>query len=71
MSKGNRPQDSFGDKAKKEGFAARSIYKLEEIDRRAQLLKRGMRVLDLGADVSLVSVADENISSIFDYLAKN
>ncbi len=49
MSKGNRPQDSFGDKAKKEGFAARSIYKLEEIDRRAQLLRRGMRVLDLGA----------------------
>ncbi len=49
MSKGRRPQDSFGDKAKKEGFAARSIYKLEEIDKRAQLLKRGMRVLDLGA----------------------
>lgn len=49
MSKGRRPQDSFGDKAKKEGFAARSVYKLEEIDRRAQLFRRGMRVLDLGA----------------------
>ena len=49
MSKGGRPQDSFGDKAKKEGFAARSVYKLEEIDRRAQLFRRGMRVLDLGA----------------------
>jgi len=49
MSKGNRPQDAYGDKAKKEGFAARAIYKLEEIDKRAQLLRRGMRVLDLGA----------------------
>lgn len=49
MAKSGRPQDSFGDKAKKEGFAARSVYKLEEIDRRSQLFKRGMRVLDMGA----------------------
>ncbi len=48
-SKSGRPQDAFGAKAKKEGFAARSVYKLEEIDRRNQLLRRGMRVLDLGA----------------------
>lgn len=40
--------DRFTKKAKSEGFAARSVYKLEEIDRRAQVLKRGMRVLDLG-----------------------
>ena len=49
MAKSGRPQDAFGDRAKKEGFAARSVYKLEEIDRRVQLLRRGMRVLDLGA----------------------
>lgn len=49
MTKSGRPQDAFGDRAKKEGFAARSVYKLEEIDRRAQLFRRGMRVLDLGA----------------------
>jgi 23S rRNA (uridine2552-2'-O)-methyltransferase len=49
MAKSGRPQDAFGDKAKKEGFAARSVYKLEEIDRRIQLFKRGMRVLDMGA----------------------
>jgi 23S rRNA (uridine2552-2'-O)-methyltransferase len=49
MAKSGRPQDAFGDKAKKEGFAARSVYKLEEIDRRNQLFRRGMRVLDLGA----------------------
>jgi 23S rRNA (uridine2552-2'-O)-methyltransferase len=44
-----RPQDHFGDRAKREGFPARSVYKLQEIDRRVQLLKRGQRVLDLGA----------------------
>jgi 23S rRNA (uridine2552-2'-O)-methyltransferase len=49
MARSGRPQDAFGDKAKKEGFAARSVYKLEEIDRRAQLFRRGMRVLDMGA----------------------
>ena len=41
MTKSGRPQDVFGDKAKKEGFAARSVYKLEEIDRRNQLFRRG------------------------------
>ena len=49
MAKSGRPQDAFGAKAKKEGFAARSVYKLEEIDRRNRLFRRGMRVLDLGA----------------------
>lgn len=49
VAKSGRPQDAFGAKAKKEGFAARSVYKLEEIDRRNRLFRRGMRVLDLGA----------------------
>lgn len=44
-----RPQDHWGRKAKQEGFAARSVFKLEEIDRRVRLLKPGGRVLDLGA----------------------
>ena len=44
-----RPQDAFGARAKKEGFAARAVYKLQEIDKRTQILRRGMRVLDLGA----------------------
>ena len=44
-----RPQDSYGRRAKREGYAARSVYKLEEIDRKVHLLKRGDRVLDLGA----------------------
>ena len=49
MSGGRRPQDHFGERAKREGYPARSVYKLQEIDRRVQLLRRGQRVLDLGA----------------------
>ena len=40
--------DTYYKRAKNDGFAARSVYKLEEMDRRYQLLRRGMRVLDLG-----------------------
>jgi 23S rRNA (uridine2552-2'-O)-methyltransferase len=40
--------DAFFRKARGEGFAARSVYKLEEIDRRVRLLRPGDRVLDLG-----------------------
>ncbi len=36
-------------KAREAGFAARSVFKLEELDRRFGLLSRGGRVLDLGA----------------------
>ncbi len=42
-------QDAFGKRARKEGYPARSVYKLEEIDRRCHLLRGGQRVLDLGA----------------------
>jgi 23S rRNA (uridine2552-2'-O)-methyltransferase len=48
MKPGARP-DPFTSKAHKEGFAARSVYKLEEIDKRLRLLRAGARVLDLGA----------------------
>ena len=40
--------DAFTQRAKKEGYPARSVYKLEEIDRRVRLLRPGMHVLDLG-----------------------
>jgi len=43
-----QPQDHYFHRAKKEGFIARSVYKLEEVDRRVRLLKPGQRVLDLG-----------------------
>jgi 23S rRNA (uridine2552-2'-O)-methyltransferase len=35
--------------AKAQGYPARSVFKLEEIDRRTKLLSPGQRVLDLGA----------------------
>lgn len=41
--------DHFTKAAKERGFPARSVFKLEEIDRRTQLLRQGQRVLDLGA----------------------
>jgi len=44
-----RKPDVYADAAKKQGYAARSVFKLEEIDRRVHLLKGGLRVLDLGA----------------------
>ena len=41
--------DRFTIAAKQQGYPARSVFKLEEIDRRIKLLRPGMRVLDLGA----------------------
>lgn len=41
--------DRFTRAAKDAGFPARSVFKLEEIDRRTRLLRPGMHVLDLGA----------------------
>src|SRR5947209_5339258 len=40
--------DRYFKKARAEGFAARSVFKLEEIDRKLRLLRPGQRVLDLG-----------------------
>ena len=36
-------------RAQAAGYPARSVFKLEEIDRRVRLLRSGQRVLDLGA----------------------
>ena len=44
-----RGPDRFTTAAKQQGYPARSVFKLEEIDRRINLLRGGMRVLDLGA----------------------
>jgi 23S rRNA (uridine2552-2'-O)-methyltransferase len=43
------PKDYFFKKAKKENFAARSVFKLQEIDQRYRILRPGQKVLDLGA----------------------
>ena len=47
---GWKPQDHYFRRAKKEGYSARSVYKLEEIDRRVRLFRPGQRVLDLGCN---------------------
>lgn len=41
--------DSYVQRAQKEGYRSRAAYKLLEIDERDHLLKRGMVVVDLGA----------------------
>lgn len=41
-------KDHYFNKAKKENFLARSVYKLDEIDKRYKVLKKGDTVLDLG-----------------------
>ncbi len=40
--------DRFTRRAKDEGYVARSVYKLQEIQQRFRVLRPGMRVVDLG-----------------------
>lgn len=49
MTAHRRTRDHFAKRAAKESYPARSVYKLEEIDSRVHLLRRGDKVLDLGA----------------------
>jgi 23S rRNA (uridine2552-2'-O)-methyltransferase len=49
MAKPYDPKDRFFQKAKEQGFRARSAFKIEEILRRQKLLGKGGSVLDLGA----------------------
>ncbi len=46
--KSNRWDDHYTEKARRENWLARSVYKLQEIDRKFKLIHRGDRVLDLG-----------------------
>jgi 23S rRNA (uridine2552-2'-O)-methyltransferase len=43
-----RWSDHYTRRAKAEGYGARSVYKLEEIQRRVRVIHPGIRVLDLG-----------------------
>jgi 23S rRNA (uridine2552-2'-O)-methyltransferase len=47
-SKNKSWQDHYTRKAKKENFPARSVYKLQEIQKKFGVIKRGNTVLDLG-----------------------
>jgi 23S rRNA (uridine2552-2'-O)-methyltransferase len=48
MARPYERKDSFHQRAKREGFRSRAAYKLQEIQRRTQVLRRGQRVIDLG-----------------------
>lgn len=43
------PKDHYFKKAKANNFAARSVFKLEEIDHKLKIFKPGQLILDLGA----------------------
>jgi 23S rRNA (uridine2552-2'-O)-methyltransferase len=44
-----RERDHFAKRAKKESYPARSVYKLQEIDQKAKIVRRNDTVIDLGA----------------------
>lgn len=46
--KSNRWDDHYTEKARKEKWLARSVYKLQEIDKKFRLIYRNDKVLDLG-----------------------
>ena len=46
--KHQRWTDHYSERAKKERYPARSVYKLKEAQKKFQLIKKGDRVLDLG-----------------------
>jgi len=48
MGKTNTWEDHYTRRAREERWLARSVYKLEEIDRKVRLIRSGDRVLDLG-----------------------
>ncbi|MCP4107904.1 MAG: RlmE family RNA methyltransferase [Desulfobacteraceae bacterium] len=47
-SKKNKWEDHYSRKAKKDRFPARSVYKLQEIQLKNNLIKKGNKVFDLG-----------------------
>lgn len=49
MPKRYIPNDTWSRKAAKEGYRARSVYKLQELDERFHLLRSGQTVLDIAA----------------------
>jgi 23S rRNA (uridine2552-2'-O)-methyltransferase len=49
MKKAYAQPDFWARKAAKEGYPARSVYKLRELDEKWRLVRGGARVLDLGA----------------------
>jgi len=48
LPKANTWEDHFSRLARKENFPARSVYKLQEIQKKFRLIKKGDKILDLG-----------------------
>src|SRR4030042_6583179 len=48
MTEQDRWKDHYSIRAREERWLARSVYKMEESDRRHSIFRRGFRVLDLG-----------------------
>jgi len=46
--RGRQQPDYYAKRAKQEHFPARSVYKLQEIQKKFALIRKGQRVLDLG-----------------------
>src|SRR4030065_1303151 len=49
MYRKDRKQDPYTILAQKEGYPARSVYKLKEIDEKYKIIQKGDSVLDLGS----------------------
>lgn len=49
MPKPYTPNDTWSQRAAKEGYRARSVYKLQELDDLCGLIRPGMHILDVGA----------------------
>jgi 23S rRNA (uridine2552-2'-O)-methyltransferase len=49
MYRKDRKEEYFTRKAQEEGYPARSVYKLQEIDKQFEIINEGDSVLDLGA----------------------
>ncbi len=49
MKPRSRGNDHYAQRAKKENFPARSVYKLQSIDQKTRLIRKNDRVVDLGA----------------------
>jgi 23S rRNA (uridine2552-2'-O)-methyltransferase len=47
-SSNNKWQDHYARRAQKERYAARSVYKLAEIQKKHRIIRKGDRILDLG-----------------------
>lgn len=58
-------KDKFYQKAKQEGYPARSAYKLIELDRQFRIIKKGHKIVDLGcAPGGWLKVCEEKLTPV-------